>query len=827
MADDVGLTQNGVLAGTPEYMAPEQARGETIDHRADLFSLGSVMYALCTGKPPFVGSSTVAVLRQVSDEQPRPIRALNPDVPAWLEALIDKLLAKDPDQRFQSAAEVAALLDGFLAHLRQPELPAPELASSVSNRRREKAPSGLQARSFAGLPAWFWLPIVLVLAAVGLGLGWHALAGGGIEPSPRPRPVAEYYRSFRGEPANRDGMELVFGPEAEDQVQFEPEGMRIALPAGHAGDRLDTGVTSSFGVRGNFDITVGFDLLQESRPTNQDSVRVTLTVTLDRPGLDMASLSRTQSFKQGGSTFMSWRSWPNEQTGKNDRRVDQFPTRASSGRLRVMRIGSMLSFFAAEGPTAPFRFLCRYPFGTEDLRTVGITGSTRGAKGALDVRITDLRIRGESLPGAPGALVVTPRKAEPVRAVELLWLALPLALLPVLALLLFAGHSSNPLLRGSHGWFRRWLWIPTVVLTVAATGFVVWDLLPERTETGPAISSMDAVARSTEVENQGQRADRGPTLVRQDLRGQKLVEPLFQFTFSGPGQTISEEAGGLRIALPANVTSQPRIGVMSGFGVRGDCEITTSFELLRQEHPKKGWGGGASLFVGIDNTSYEKILLACMDRPGGQCYKCQKMFWKAGKEQYTTRIVSSTARSGKLRLVRQGAIFTFLVAERDNDTFRELHRYETGKEDLTFIQAGAENISSDTPVEIRLGELEIKTANPIEQAWLEPKATESMAVEPPRPKDRPWLKVTTLCCLVIALALLVALRLGPNPGPTSKTQPETTGAKGVSITFSCQGCRTALKTRAELAGKRVRCVKCGKAVQVPEASAIGSGRGSG
>src|SRR5262249_19549725 len=65
--DDASLTQSGVIAGTPQYMAPEQARGEAVDHRADLFSLGSVLYALCTGRPPFRASSTMAVLQRVCE----------------------------------------------------------------------------------------------------------------------------------------------------------------------------------------------------------------------------------------------------------------------------------------------------------------------------------------------------------------------------------------------------------------------------------------------------------------------------------------------------------------------------------------------------------------------------------------------------------------------------------------------------------------------------------------------------------------------------------------------------------------------------------------
>jgi hypothetical protein len=119
-ADDASLSQSGVITGTPLYMSPEQARGDAVDHRTDLFSLGSVLYALCTGRPPFRATTTMAVLKRVCEDAPRPIRQLNPDVPEWLCAIIGKLHAKDAKGRFAAAREVADLLSGHLARLQQP-----------------------------------------------------------------------------------------------------------------------------------------------------------------------------------------------------------------------------------------------------------------------------------------------------------------------------------------------------------------------------------------------------------------------------------------------------------------------------------------------------------------------------------------------------------------------------------------------------------------------------------------------------------------------------------------------------------------------------------
>ncbi|OWK39980.1 protein kinase domain-containing protein [Fimbriiglobus ruber] len=108
--DDASITHSGTVAGTPLYMAPEQAKGGSLDHRVDLFSLGSVLYVMCTGRPPFRASTTLAVLNRVREDQPRPIREVIPEAPAWLCRVIEMLHVKDPAGRIQTAREAADLL---------------------------------------------------------------------------------------------------------------------------------------------------------------------------------------------------------------------------------------------------------------------------------------------------------------------------------------------------------------------------------------------------------------------------------------------------------------------------------------------------------------------------------------------------------------------------------------------------------------------------------------------------------------------------------------------------------------------------------------------
>ena len=152
-ADDASLTRTGVIAGTPQFMSPEQARGELVDHRSDLFSLGSVMYAMCTGRPPFRAETSYGMLQRICEGQPREIRDVNPEIPEWLAAFVSRLHAKDPAERFQTAGEVAQLLEQCLANLRQPEAaPFPVAVSQLALLKYSATPTRCAAESYLRTP---------------------------------------------------------------------------------------------------------------------------------------------------------------------------------------------------------------------------------------------------------------------------------------------------------------------------------------------------------------------------------------------------------------------------------------------------------------------------------------------------------------------------------------------------------------------------------------------------------------------------------------------------------------------------------------------------
>jgi serine/threonine protein kinase len=172
--DNVELTSRHRAVGTPAYMSPEQVRGETIDARSDLFSLGCVLYAMFTGHSPFQGRTALESSRKVVDETPPPLETVAPNVPPFLAEIVSRLLEKSPDRRFQSAQEVAALLDGYVRTINQTA--SDELPGIMGQRLRSR-PLNEKRR------AWLAGSLALLVIVVGLSV-W--LAVGRLRPTAVP-----------------------------------------------------------------------------------------------------------------------------------------------------------------------------------------------------------------------------------------------------------------------------------------------------------------------------------------------------------------------------------------------------------------------------------------------------------------------------------------------------------------------------------------------------------------------------------------------------------------------------------------------------------------
>ncbi len=138
IADEVKLTRTGFVTGTPLYMAPEQAMGQSGDARSDLFSVGAILYEMCAGQPPFQGDSALAIMKQITDVRHRPLQEINPEVPDWLAEMVDELLAKKPEDRYQSASDLAEVLEYTWTRIRSSSDELPAVCQVEQNQRRKR-----------------------------------------------------------------------------------------------------------------------------------------------------------------------------------------------------------------------------------------------------------------------------------------------------------------------------------------------------------------------------------------------------------------------------------------------------------------------------------------------------------------------------------------------------------------------------------------------------------------------------------------------------------------------------------------------------------------
>ncbi len=228
MADSAAtMTQTAQVIGTAQYLSPEQARGERVDARSDIYSTGCVLYELLTGQPPFTGDSPVAIAYQHVREDPIPPSRIDPEIPKWCDAIVLKAMAKDPVQRYQSAAEMRADLQravqgmpmdpqtmalannygqyagadrtrtmtsapGAVPAQGTRHIPAYEYGdeerTSRSDRHRQKPSAGATAAKTA---AWILIPLLIIGAFVWVGLTFLSPTGDGEKTVTIPVPVVE------------------------------------------------------------------------------------------------------------------------------------------------------------------------------------------------------------------------------------------------------------------------------------------------------------------------------------------------------------------------------------------------------------------------------------------------------------------------------------------------------------------------------------------------------------------------------------------------------------------------------------------------------------
>ncbi len=189
------MTQTAQVIGTAQYLSPEQARGERVDARSDLYSAGCLLYELLTGRPPFTGDSPVAIAYQHVRENPIPPSRVDPEIPGWADAIVLKAMAKDPADRYQSAGDMRNDIQRALSGM---PVAAPTRTDLYQGTRR-MGQGTMAAGPTSAIPAyrygpddqqppgkrrrlWLWVAISLAALLILGGIGYavhYAAAGGG------------------------------------------------------------------------------------------------------------------------------------------------------------------------------------------------------------------------------------------------------------------------------------------------------------------------------------------------------------------------------------------------------------------------------------------------------------------------------------------------------------------------------------------------------------------------------------------------------------------------------------------------------------------------
>ncbi len=262
MADaSTSVTQTSAVVGTAQYLSPEQARGETVDSRSDIYSAGCLLYELLAGRPPFVGDSPFSVAYQHVREQAEPPSTHNPDIPPALDAIVMKALAKRVEDRYQSAAE---MLGDVQRHLEGQPVDAP--TTFVAAAPLATAPDPEPTTMFQGPPAeeeperrrrWAIVGLILLLLLLlgGAALAGLQLFGGGVTQVTVPK-VTAMTQDNAARRLRQEGLNL--GEVQREKSETVPRG-RVISQDPTEGDVVDEGTQVDLVVSaGKEDVVVKF-----------------------------------------------------------------------------------------------------------------------------------------------------------------------------------------------------------------------------------------------------------------------------------------------------------------------------------------------------------------------------------------------------------------------------------------------------------------------------------------------------------------------------------------------------------------------------------------
>jgi eukaryotic-like serine/threonine-protein kinase len=302
------VAETTTILGTASYFSPEQAKGEPVDSRADLYSTGVVLYELLTGRPPFRGESPVAVAYQHVSEAPVAPSEMHEGVPRALDAVALRALAKDPFQRFPDAASFRQALDAT-AEGRQPskrqlgaltsELygPNPRHAAETARSLRQLSADTTMRRTQSGPPvAWIWAGVALLAVLIVSVVVWVL----GIQPSNEVPSNARIVPDLTGMTFERAEETLL----AEDLEPVEAEESSSTVPAGNV-IRTDPGEGISVGVGEQITVYVSTGVETATVPVLVGLAEDAAREAIDDAGLTVGAITRQNDPGAAAGTVLS------------------------------------------------------------------------------------------------------------------------------------------------------------------------------------------------------------------------------------------------------------------------------------------------------------------------------------------------------------------------------------------------------------------------------------------------------------------------------------------------------------------------------------------